>query len=42
MYKQGELDSIVEQAALEANYQIEVISSYYDHENWCIEILKLN
>ena len=40
VFKKGELEELVKECEHETKTPIEIKDSYYDHENWCIEILK--
>jgi len=40
VFKKGELEELVYECQKEMNVPIEIKDYYYDHENWCIEILK--
>jgi alkylated DNA repair protein alkB family protein 8 len=40
VFKKGELEELVSECKQELSTSLEIKDSYYDHENWCIEILK--
>ncbi len=42
VFKKGELEELINEIQKEMSIQIEVLNSYYDHENWCIELCKKN
>lgn len=42
VFKKGELESLVEEVKGEGEWDLRVVRSYFDHENWCVEIEKLS
>ena len=41
LFEEGELDQLLKDVAKEFCYNIKIIDSFYDHENWCINVMKL-
>lgn len=42
VFLKDELEKMIEEVKQENQWKIEIDKAYYDHENWCVEILKLN
>lgn len=41
VFRKGELEALVEEVKGEGDWHLRVARSYFDHENWCVEIEKL-
>ena len=40
VFVKGEIEELLEEVRNEGKWDFEIVRSYYDHENWCVEILK--
>jgi alkylated DNA repair protein alkB family protein 8 len=41
LFRQFELEDIIWEIQTESQIIVKIVSSYYDHENWCIEVMKI-